>query len=143
MRTVDVPVLPNDQRVQQTVHEPRQHRLPRRRPHLLVELTVESVVLLAPARHLLRPHALTGRGHRRDLVRDHRRGDQRDRRVRMLTRRRPSEAVAPAGEWSRGRVVAALMLLLLMAVSLAVGVTISAVGYWWFQKSRRGFADVL
>jgi lipopolysaccharide transport system permease protein len=29
------------------------------------------------------------------------------------------------------------------SVSLAVGVTICVVGYWWFQKSRRGFADVV
>lgn len=28
-------------------------------------------------------------------------------------------------------------------VSLAVGVVVCQVGFWWFQKSRRGFADVL
>jgi lipopolysaccharide transport system permease protein len=31
----------------------------------------------------------------------------------------------------------------LWAVSLAIGVAICLLGYWWFQKSRRGFADVL
>jgi lipopolysaccharide transport system permease protein len=29
------------------------------------------------------------------------------------------------------------------SISLSLGVTICLVGYWWFQKSRRGFADVL
>jgi lipopolysaccharide transport system permease protein len=29
------------------------------------------------------------------------------------------------------------------AISLAVGVAVCQAGYWWFQKSRRGFADVL
>jgi len=29
------------------------------------------------------------------------------------------------------------------AVSLAIGVSICQIGYWWFQKSRHGFADVL
>lgn len=29
------------------------------------------------------------------------------------------------------------------AISLAIGVVICQVGYWWFQKSRKGFADVL
>jgi lipopolysaccharide transport system permease protein len=29
------------------------------------------------------------------------------------------------------------------AVSLAIGAAVSYIGYWWFQKSRRGFADVL
>ncbi|MDR3631860.1 MAG: ABC transporter permease [Desulfocapsaceae bacterium] len=29
------------------------------------------------------------------------------------------------------------------AVSLLIGVSICQLGYWWFQKSRRGFADVL
>lgn len=29
------------------------------------------------------------------------------------------------------------------AVSLLIGVVVSQFGYWWFQKSRRGFADVL
>jgi lipopolysaccharide transport system permease protein len=28
-------------------------------------------------------------------------------------------------------------------VSLAIGASICQIGYWWFQKSRRGFADVL
>lgn len=28
-------------------------------------------------------------------------------------------------------------------VSLAVGVLVCQVGYWWFQKTRRGFADVV
>ncbi len=28
-------------------------------------------------------------------------------------------------------------------VSLAIGVLVCCLGYWWFQKSRRGFADVL
>ena len=27
--------------------------------------------------------------------------------------------------------------------SLAIGLKVCQVGYWWFQKSRRGFADVL
>jgi lipopolysaccharide transport system permease protein len=31
----------------------------------------------------------------------------------------------------------------LWALSLIVGAIISYIGYWWFQKSRRGFADVL
>jgi lipopolysaccharide transport system permease protein len=31
----------------------------------------------------------------------------------------------------------------LWALSLVVGVAICQIGYWWFQKSRRGFADVL
>lgn len=29
------------------------------------------------------------------------------------------------------------------AISIAVGASICCVGYWWFQKTRRGFADVL
>ena len=29
------------------------------------------------------------------------------------------------------------------AVSLLVGVSVCQIGFWWFQKSRRGFADVL
>jgi homopolymeric O-antigen transport system permease protein len=29
------------------------------------------------------------------------------------------------------------------ALSLAVGIMTSYLGYWWFQKSRRGFADVI
>jgi lipopolysaccharide transport system permease protein len=29
------------------------------------------------------------------------------------------------------------------AISLAIGAAIFQIGYWWFQKSRRGFADVL
>lgn len=29
------------------------------------------------------------------------------------------------------------------AISLAIGIVVCAIGYWWFQKSRRGFADVL
>lgn len=29
------------------------------------------------------------------------------------------------------------------AISLAVGMFVCCIGYWWFQKSRRGFADVL
>jgi lipopolysaccharide transport system permease protein len=29
------------------------------------------------------------------------------------------------------------------AVSMAVALAVSYVGFWWFQKSRRGFADVL
>jgi len=29
------------------------------------------------------------------------------------------------------------------AISLAIGIMICQIGYWWFQKSRRGFADVL
>jgi lipopolysaccharide transport system permease protein len=29
------------------------------------------------------------------------------------------------------------------AISLAIGVSVCQIGYWWFQKSRRGFADVL
>lgn len=29
------------------------------------------------------------------------------------------------------------------AVSLAVGAAVCQAGFWWFQKSRRGFADVL
>lgn len=29
------------------------------------------------------------------------------------------------------------------AISLAIGASVSFIGYWWFQKSRRGFADVL
>ncbi|PPD51139.1 MAG: sugar ABC transporter permease [Methylobacter sp.] len=29
------------------------------------------------------------------------------------------------------------------AISLAIGITVCQTGYWWFQKSRRGFADVL
>jgi len=29
------------------------------------------------------------------------------------------------------------------AVSLAIGACVSYGGYWWFQKSRRGFADVI
>lgn len=28
-------------------------------------------------------------------------------------------------------------------ISLAVGAVVCQVGYWWFQKSRRGFADVI
>jgi lipopolysaccharide transport system permease protein len=28
-------------------------------------------------------------------------------------------------------------------ISLAIGVAVCQTGYWWFQKSRRGFADVL
>jgi lipopolysaccharide transport system permease protein len=28
-------------------------------------------------------------------------------------------------------------------ISLAIGASICQIGYWWFQKSRRGFADVL
>lgn len=31
----------------------------------------------------------------------------------------------------------------LWAISLAIGLLVSYLGYWWFQKSRRGFADVL
>jgi lipopolysaccharide transport system permease protein len=30
-----------------------------------------------------------------------------------------------------------------LGVALAVGLVISAGGFWWFQKSRKGFADVL
>ena len=29
------------------------------------------------------------------------------------------------------------------AISLVIGISICQIGYWWFQKSRRGFADVL
>ncbi|MDO9387634.1 MAG: ABC transporter permease [Thiobacillus sp.] len=29
------------------------------------------------------------------------------------------------------------------AISLAIGASVCSIGYWWFQKSRRGFADVL
>jgi lipopolysaccharide transport system permease protein len=29
------------------------------------------------------------------------------------------------------------------AISLAIGISVCTIGYWWFQKSRRGFADVL
>lgn len=29
------------------------------------------------------------------------------------------------------------------AISLVIGASICTIGYWWFQKSRRGFADVL
>lgn len=29
------------------------------------------------------------------------------------------------------------------AASLAVGIAVCYIGYWWFQKTRRGFADVL
>lgn len=29
------------------------------------------------------------------------------------------------------------------AVSLGIGAAVSYIGYWWFQKTRRGFADVL
>lgn len=29
------------------------------------------------------------------------------------------------------------------AISLAIGISVCYIGYWWFQKSRRGFADVL
>jgi len=29
------------------------------------------------------------------------------------------------------------------AISLVIGVSVCQIGYWWFQKSRRGFADVL
>ena len=29
------------------------------------------------------------------------------------------------------------------AISLIVGLAVCQAGYWWFQKSRRGFADVL
>lgn len=29
------------------------------------------------------------------------------------------------------------------AVSLVIGVVVCQIGYWWFQKSRRGFADVV
>jgi lipopolysaccharide transport system permease protein len=29
------------------------------------------------------------------------------------------------------------------AISLVAGVLVSAFGYWWFQKTRRGFADVV
>ena len=29
------------------------------------------------------------------------------------------------------------------AISLLVGIIICYFGFWWFQKSRRGFADVL
>ena len=28
-------------------------------------------------------------------------------------------------------------------ISLLIGVTVCQIGFWWFQKSRRGFADVL
>jgi lipopolysaccharide transport system permease protein len=28
-------------------------------------------------------------------------------------------------------------------ISLVIGLLICQIGYWWFQKSRRGFADVL
>jgi lipopolysaccharide transport system permease protein len=31
----------------------------------------------------------------------------------------------------------------LWAISLVSGAAISYIGYWWFQKSRRGFADVI
>ena len=31
----------------------------------------------------------------------------------------------------------------LWGLSLAAGVAVCQIGYWWFQKSRRGFADVL
>ncbi len=29
------------------------------------------------------------------------------------------------------------------AISLLIGAVVCQIGYWWFQKSRRGFADVL
>jgi lipopolysaccharide transport system permease protein len=29
------------------------------------------------------------------------------------------------------------------AISLVIGLLVCQIGYWWFQKSRRGFADVL
>ena len=29
------------------------------------------------------------------------------------------------------------------AISLVIGLSVCQIGYWWFQKSRRGFADVL
>ncbi len=29
------------------------------------------------------------------------------------------------------------------AISLIIGAAVCQTGYWWFQKSRRGFADVL
>ena len=29
------------------------------------------------------------------------------------------------------------------AISLLIGASVCQIGYWWFQKSRRGFADVL
>jgi lipopolysaccharide transport system permease protein len=29
------------------------------------------------------------------------------------------------------------------SLSLALGITVSYLGFWWFQKSRKGFADVL
>jgi lipopolysaccharide transport system permease protein len=29
------------------------------------------------------------------------------------------------------------------AINLAVGISVCTFGFWWFQKSRRGFADVL
>ena len=31
----------------------------------------------------------------------------------------------------------------LWSVSLAISAAVCYIGYWWFQKSRRGFADVL
>jgi lipopolysaccharide transport system permease protein len=30
-----------------------------------------------------------------------------------------------------------------LGVALAMGLVLSAVGFWWFQKTRKGFADVL
>lgn len=42
----------------------------------------------------------------------------------MLTRARPPAAATTPGEWSRGRLVAALMLLLLIGLSLAGGVVL-------------------
>ena len=30
-----------------------------------------------------------------------------------------------------------------LGVALAVGLVLSAGGFWWFQKTRKGFADVL
>ena len=29
------------------------------------------------------------------------------------------------------------------AVSLVIGISICQIGYWWFQKTRHGFADVI
>jgi lipopolysaccharide transport system permease protein len=29
------------------------------------------------------------------------------------------------------------------AISLVIGMTVCQIGYWWFQKSRRGFSDVM
>jgi lipopolysaccharide transport system permease protein len=31
----------------------------------------------------------------------------------------------------------------LWGISLAAGAAVFALGYWWFQRTRRGFADVL